>query len=143
VLPVLLMLPAAALVNSLSSYQFPDVWMINAMRAGEPYPDPVNLDSTITPAAGLFGFSLGLVLMQRVGGFVPSGPVWKRILSFVVGLIGVAGLYVGLKLLFRDGESLLGGATRFFRYAVLGLWAGAGAPLTFRWLRLNQRRATN
>src|SRR5574340_702913 len=135
-LAALMILPAAALINGLSHYQMPAQWLLNAKRAGEPYPDPAGLDSTITPAAALCGFSLGLVLMKRSGGFQPAGPVWKRASSFIVGVIGIAILYLGLKALLPETGSLAGWSLRFLRYAILGFWVGAGAPWTFRLLKL-------
>lgn len=137
VAPALILLPAVPLVNALGSYELPADWMANAQRAGEPYPAPVGLDSTLTAAGALCGFSLGLVVIQRAGGFSPAGPAWKRAICFLVGLVGIAVLYVGLKAILPEGESLLGGIMRFVRYASLGFWAGAGAPWVFRRLGLN------
>ena len=133
----LLILPAALRAASLAPYELPPTWMANAMRAGEPFPAPVGLESIISAAGGLFGFSLGLVVLNRKGGFVPSGPVWKRVLSFFVGVFGIAVLYLGLKAVLPESESVAGSALRFVRYGALGFWAGAGAPWTFRRLKLS------
>lgn len=142
VLPLLITLPAAALVHSLGSYEVPAEWMANAARAGEPFPAPVSMDPTITIAAALCGVSLGLVAMQRVGGFSPSGPLWKRVLCFIVGILGIAVLYIGLSAALPGSDSAVGSTALFIRFALLGFWVAAGAPWTFRLLRLNASAST-
>ncbi len=141
--PVLSLLPALALVHALGSYALPAEWMANAVRAGEPYPAPVGLESTITPMGGLCGLALGLVVIQRLGGFSPAGPVWKRALCFPVGLLGIALLYLGLKAILPEGGSFLGSSMRFGRYAALGFWVSAGAPCLFRLLKLSPGPASS
>jgi hypothetical protein len=142
-LPALMLVPAVAVVSALGSYELPAEWMANAQRAGEPYPAPVGLDSTLTPLGALCGFSLGLLAIQRAGGFSPSGPIWKRALCFIVGLLGVAVMYLGLKAILPEGGTLIGSSMRFVRYAVLGFWVSAGAPWVFRKLGLSPRPSTS
>ncbi len=91
---------------------------------------------------GLCGFALGLVAMQRLGEFSPTGPAWKRALCFLVGIVGIAVLYLGLKAILPDGDDLLGSSLRFGRYAALGFWVSAGAPWAFRLLQLSPKPST-
>jgi membrane-associated phospholipid phosphatase len=130
-LPAVLVLGAGMLVYWLRGYALPDEWMLNAARAGEPLPAPISMQTTLTSAGTLCGISIGLALITRRGGFNPSGPVWKRAVCLVVGMIGVLVLYLGLKVILPEGESLLDSSLRFARYAVLGMWVSAGAPWVF------------
>ncbi len=134
--PALLILCSGLLTSAFSAYVIPADWVANASRAGDPLPAPFSMEGALTDTGAIFGLALGLIWTQRRGGFQPSGPLWKRTACFVVGLVGVAVLYFGLKLLLPGGESLVGAATRFVRYAVLGAWISGGAPLVFARLGL-------
>jgi len=131
VFPAVVLLAGGSLAYGLRGYVVLEEWMINAARAGEPLPAPVSMDGTLTSAGTLLGLSLGLVLIQRRVGFKPSGPIWRRAISYVVGLIGVLVLYLGLKAVFPAEDSLVGMSLRFVRFALLGLWVSAGAPWVF------------
>ncbi len=129
--PALLLLCNGLLVYNLRGYVLPPEWLANAARAGEPLPAPLSMEGVLTASGVLLGLALGLVWLERAGGFQPSGPVWKRAMCFLVGFMGVAVLYFGLKVLAPSDASLLGSTWRFVRYALLGVWIAAGAPLTF------------
>ncbi len=126
-----LLLFTGALVDALRHYRLPAEWVVNAARAGEDLPAPISMEGALTDAGALFGLSLGLICVQRAGGFQPSGPVWKRLACLVVGVLGVGVLYFGLKLIFPADGSLVGGAFRFVRYALIGAWVSGGAPWAF------------
>jgi membrane-associated phospholipid phosphatase len=81
-----------------------------------------------------FGMLPGFVLEAKFVRFSAGGVWWKRIVRFVVGVIPLLALYVGLKVVFPEGE-----AFRFLRYALIGLWAGVVAPWVFVALRLAER----
>jgi hypothetical protein len=138
--PAALLLGAGMLVNGLRLYMLPNAWMVNAARAGEPLPTPVSMDSTLTAAGTLLGLCLGLIWIHRRGGFKPSGPLWKRALCFLLGLIGLLIMYLGLKAAFPEGDSLVPWSLRFARYVLLGLWVAAGAPWIFMRLDLMQNK---
>jgi hypothetical protein len=70
------------------------------------------------------------------GGWQAAGPVWKRAARYVVGLLGVIVIWYGLGLVFPRGETFIPYVLRFIRYALLGLWVSAGAPLFFTKLKL-------
>lgn len=115
----------------LRDYAFPQEWMTNALRAGDPLPAPVSMDATLTSAGTLFGLLAGLAWINLRGGYQVSGPVAKRILSLVIGLIGVLILYLGLKMVFPSGDSLAAYFLRYLRYALVGFWVSGGAPWLF------------
>jgi membrane-associated phospholipid phosphatase len=120
----------------LRDYVVPDAWMVNAARAGEPLPGPVSFDGPLTTAGTFIGLALGVGWLARRGGFRPSGPVWKRALCFLIGILGVLVLYTALRPLFTSEVVLLAYVLRLLRYALIGLWIAALAPFLFRWLHL-------
>ena len=86
--------------------------------------------------AVLMGMGAGVALTGRMVPFRADGPLWQRVVRFLVGVVGLLVLYVGLTLVFpAEGESLYF-VMRVVRYALVGLWAGLGAPWVFRKLRL-------
>ncbi len=115
----------------LRDYVFPQEWMTNALRAGDPLPAPVSMDVTLTSAGTLFGLLAGLAWINRRGGYQASGPVGKRVLAFVIGVIGVLILYLGLKMIFPSDNSLVAYSFRYLRYALVGFWISGGAPWLF------------
>jgi membrane-associated phospholipid phosphatase len=131
-----LIIIALLMAFALRSYVLPAGWMANAARAGQPLPDPTSLDGVLTATGTLLGFTLGLAWIGQRGGFSPSGPLWKRALCFVIGLIGVLMLYVSLSLALRADGVWAGSSLRVLRYALVGLWISAGAPWVFMRARL-------
>jgi membrane-associated phospholipid phosphatase len=136
VIPAVLLAVNGTLVYIYRGYTIPAEWMANAIPAGEPFPAPYSMDGTLASAGMLLGFGVGLALLQRAGGYSPSGPVWKRALCLVLGLVGILALYLGLKAVFPADDSLAASGLRLVRYAMLGLWVSAGAPRVFQGLRL-------
>ncbi len=116
----------------LSHWQPPASW---ADFAGE----AISLSGVLTTAGTLFGLFAGLAWMTRLGGFRATGPAWKRILRYLIGVLGVLIFYIGLDVLFGkiapDAEALLPYLLRYIRYALVGAWVSLGAPWIF--LRMN------
>ncbi len=81
------------------------------------------IESVFTSAGMAFGGGLGLVLERRTVRFTVAGPVWKRAARYVVGVVGVFGLWAGLKAVFPSEPQALGLGLRFVRYTVMLLWA--------------------
>jgi hypothetical protein len=117
-------------------FVLPQEWIVNAMRDGNAEPDPLNIKSLVTSMATLFGMGAGVAWTESRGGFSAQGPVTKRVLRYIVGLVGVAVFYVGLDMIFPDGTSLLPLILRYIRYALVGAWISAGAPWIFAKLKL-------
>jgi hypothetical protein len=55
---------------------------------------------------------------------------------FLVGLVGVAILYFGLKLIFPPGDGAFPYFFRYLRYSLVGAWVSAGAPWFFLRMKL-------
>jgi membrane-associated phospholipid phosphatase len=94
--------------------------------------DPHSLEGMISSAGALFGLGAGGALLFSWGGFEASGAWWKRILRYLVGVVGVVVIYFGLKLVLPEGVQAL----RYLRYAMVGFWASYLAPRMFVAMRL-------
>jgi membrane-associated phospholipid phosphatase len=114
----------------LNAYVFPVDWRDNALRAG-PLPDPISLESLVTSAASFFGLASGAAWIASRGGYETSGPIEKRALRYVIGLVGIMILWFGLGQLFPRGEEIVPLILRYIRYSLVGLWITAGAPWLF------------
>ena len=127
----LLMIATGVLTTArLAGYVFPEEWAENARRAG-PLPDPVSFEDTFTAAGSFFGLATGAAWIAVRGGFQTSGPLEKRALRYVIGLVGIIILWFGLGLVFPDGETILPLLLRFLRYSLVGFWVTGGAPWLF------------
>ena len=114
----------------LSAYVFPVEWTDNALRAG-PVPDPVSLEGILTSAGAFLGLAAGAAWIAARGGYRTSGPLTKRALRYLVGLVGVMIFWYGLGEIFPRGETFVPLLLRYIRYTLVGLWVTAGAPWLF------------
>jgi len=81
--------------------------------------------------AALAGVGVGLALMARFVPFNVTGPPGQRLLRFLVGIVVVAALFFGLRLVFpAEGEPMYL-PFRMLRYGLVGLWISLGAPWLF------------
>lgn len=84
----------------------------------------------------LLGAGVGIALLLRCFEYHAGGPVWKKAVRFLLGIAVLLALRFGLKAILPQTGGLLEMLADFVRYAILGLWAGFGAPWSFRKLRL-------
>ncbi len=138
---LLMILLGAFFVYGLRDYSLPAEWIKNAARASDVIPDPVSLSRVITSAATFFGLVSGEAWIRQLGGFQASGPIEKRALRFIAGLVGIAIFWYGLGAILPHGETLLPSILRFIRYALVGGWISGAAPWLF--LRLNLAEKSN
>jgi len=132
---VLLLLVGAGVTAALKDWTMPVAWMQNAARAGGEAPHPFSLSGLITSSATLFGLLSGAAWIQQWGGYQVADQIQKRILHYIVGVLGVSIFYIGLKLIFPSGDTLVAYIFRYIRYALVGFWVTGGAPFIF--LKLN------
>jgi membrane-associated phospholipid phosphatase len=133
----LVMILLGALIIFLSrGWVMPAEWVANATRTGGAAPDPLSLSTQVTAAGTLFGLCIGLAWITPRGGFSTAGPVGKRVLRYVLGMIGIAILYAGLKAIFPDGDGIVPYTFRYIRYVLMGFWVSGGAPWIFSKLKL-------
>jgi membrane-associated phospholipid phosphatase len=135
-----ILLSGILMISLESSSSLPAEWIDNGSIAGAT-PDPFSLDVFSATAGGFFGIALGLILINRWGGFSPKGKVWKRIVRYMLGMVGIMILYAGLKAVFPSGDDILPQALRIVRYICVTFWLSAGAPWLF--LKLNLVEPTN
>lgn len=131
---LLLLLGANA---ALGTYQVPDSWITNAVKAGAEAPMPRLPDDAFTLSGTLVGLCLGAAWMfKKAGGFEPLFDINRRVVSYLVGLVGVLLFWYVLGAVLPREADLLSYALRFARYTLVGLWISAGAPWIFKRLRL-------
>jgi len=86
---------------------------------------------TISSVAVFTGIGYGLLLFHSFIGGIRPGHWLQRLISFLVGVIGIGIFYLGLKLILpSEGQSFYQ-LFRFFRYLLLGIWISFGAPWLF------------
>jgi uncharacterized Tic20 family protein len=91
-----------------------------------------------TLAGALFGSVTGYAMMRQYARFQTTGDWGKRVLRYLVGIVGVLLIYVGLDVLFSLialDNTALGYTLRYIRYALVTFWMTFGAPRVF--LKLN------
>jgi membrane-associated phospholipid phosphatase len=128
----LFIIPALLFVPPFNPPPVPQSWIEGAGEVIEPY----HYEGLLTTSGSFFGLGLGVLLLTKYGGFSAEGSTGKRILRYLVGLVGVLALYLGLDSIFPDNVDLLSYSLRFLRYSLIGLWISFGAPKLFTWLKL-------
>lgn len=110
---------------------------------GELYTDAWNsaLSDAGTIAGLAFGLWIGLVLETRTVRFSVAGPLWQRALRYGIGVVGLAAIWLGLKMIFPEEPLALGLALRIVRYGLAMLWAIAFWPWLFVRIGLGRRAA--
>jgi len=122
---------AALIVQAHAGYELDPAWIPNILRAGPELPEPLALGGVVSMGGLFFGFSLGLAWMEKQGGFRASGTLTKRVLRYVLGVLGVGILWFGLGQVLPHGEDLASQILRYLRYALTGAWVTGGAPWLF------------
>ena len=113
------------------------VWFLVEMSLGRSATSPSVLATAyeesqktfIKSLGALFGFLIGACWMLKNGGYVDGG---NKIVRYVIGVFGVFVFWFGLGKLLPRGEDLVSLGAAYMRYALVGFWISAGAPLIFR-----------
>lgn len=135
-LSLLLILLGSVVRLSLTSWTLPPSWIENAARQNPNPIDPLASSGLITIAAVLFGLAAGAIVMEARGGFNPGGLWWKRVVRLPIGLAGMVLIWSVLGTIFPRGEYPSAYLLRYFRYALVGFWDAALAPMFFIYLKL-------
>jgi membrane-associated phospholipid phosphatase len=118
-------------------WQMPVVWTQNSLLASGIAPAPFDMSGSITLAGVAFGFLGGLAFWVKRYGLPEIGKrTYKLIFRYLLGMVGLALLYVGLKLILPEDPEILGQVLRYIRYALIGVWVTAIAPLIFKKLKI-------
>jgi FtsH-binding integral membrane protein len=119
-----------------NNYQVPEAWMNNALLVATDAPAPVDVNGTFTSAGTFFGLAIGAAWIMSLGGYQANGPIHKRALRYIVGLIGILVFWMGLGAVLPQGNGFIFYILRFARYTLVGWWVAGGAPWVFIRIRL-------
>ena len=101
-----------------------------AVRAGEV--DPYSLDGVFTLGGTWLGMLGGFLLITRKKGYFLAGEGgWRRLVRFLVGMVGLFLLYFGLGQIFPRNNDFISFGLRFVRYTLIGLWVSWLGPVFF------------
>jgi membrane-associated phospholipid phosphatase len=125
--------------NASTAFVIPPDWITQAFNSSQVSLNPRSLDGLVTVSGLFFGFGAGYAwLTKKLHGYQVEGSFEKRVLRFLVGLITVVIVYLPLELIAPSQPEALSLIVTYLRYALLGLWVSAGAPLLFRRLKLDR-----
>ena len=116
-----------------SGWQIPIAWLENA-RLAFPEEEPLNpfrFSGLLLTSGVFFGLSAGALWLSTRGGFNAQGRWGRRVLRYLVGVVGVAILWFGLGSILPDQGNIPGYVLSYILYAVIGIWISALAPLVF------------
>lgn len=137
------MLLIGLLIRSITSdWQIPAAWVENA-RLAFPEEEPINpfkFSGLLLTSGVFFGLSAGALWLSKRGGFNARGSWGRRILRYLLGVVGVAILWFGLGSLLPEDSGTFGYVLSYLLYAVIGLWISAIAPLVFLRLKLSEAK---
>lgn len=118
-----------------ATWVLPIAWSQTTLTATGVALTPFSLHDLVTATGSLFGLSGGALLCTQLGGFTPQAQQRSAyVFRFLIGVVGVLLLWRGLALVFDPlaaEESALGYLLRYLRYAAVGFWVAAVAPLLF------------
>jgi len=89
-----------------------------------------------TAVGALLGFGIGIILEGSRVRFRVDGPLSKRIVRYLLGIVVTVIIWRGLGFLFPREPLWLAIPLRIFRYTLITLWASYFAPMVFVRLRL-------
>jgi membrane-associated phospholipid phosphatase len=123
----------------------PPEWETTAAIAYPPAPgeraiNPRDMTETVGVAGAFLGLVVGVTLLFHQTRFSADGEWGKRVLRYALGAVGVAIVWMGLRLIFPRDASLVSQVLRYLRYALAGFWISYGAPWLFIKLRLSDIR---
>lgn len=142
----------AALAFGTSLLMITFSWIARAIPAGWSMPadwlaragdiDPLSLDGVLTTSGLWLGMLAGFAALRHKKGILQSGNgEGKRVLRYLVGVIGLFVLYAGLGSLFPKDAGLWSAVLRYLRYALIGLWISYLSPLLFEKLKIGEFQA--
>ena len=131
---IIMILIAVLFVQINQNWQFSPKYLENVTRVFEGQTiNPFSIDGILTASGTWLGLVIGVVLVSdriQLGKITSTNT--KKIIRFVIGLVGVMILWAGLRLVFPSGIPFVSEVLRFLRYFLIGIWISAGAPLIFK-----------
>jgi hypothetical protein len=141
------------LAVTLAPMFFAFIYLVVVLLLGQPDARPewaidlslveqTSIEDVTRDIAVLFGLGIGLVLEGSRVRFLVDGPLWKRVVRYLVGMVITVAIWRGLGAIFPAEPLWIGIPLRFVRYLLLGLWAAYYAPMLFVRLGLAPARPT-
>ena len=122
-----------------TGWLLPLAWQENALTVTGQAIDPQNPEGLLSGAGMVLGLGIGWAWTHNRGGFCSDGVAWKRLLRYLGGVIGMALLWYGMRLLYAGQQGLVEHGLRYLRATLVGIWTTGGAPEVFVRLRLTTR----
>lgn len=131
---LLLLFVGTVIHAAMSEIRDPAVWRTYAEQAR-------SLQPLVSRCGGLFGLGVGWALSSRWADIEANDGLGKRLLRFVIGIIGVLICWKGLQAVLPREPENIELFFRFFRYGLISLWVTFLAPWLFLELKLAERRS--
>lgn len=132
---LLLLLPSLLVAQIREIGQFPLPWMERLQQISpEALPPPFSLEMPVSVAGTWFGLVIGLLWLSYRRPWLPKGTLQTRVSHYLVGMVVAVAIWAGLSAVFPSGSTPIAYSLRYLRYALVGGWVAAGAPIIFRWM---------
>ncbi len=89
------------------------------------------LEGMATSFGALLGLGIGINLEASRTRFMVDGPIWQRVVRYLLGLAVTVAIYAGLKVVFPADPLWLAIPFRILRYMLLTLWMSYYGPALF------------
>jgi len=132
---LLLLVPSVLVLWLHGDWQMPEAWSQALQASLGSVPQPFSLETPMAIAGTWLGFVAGILWLNQQSPWHPQGNIWWRIAQYVAGMSVAIALWAGLEQISPPGITVIAYGFRYLRYAILGAWIAAGAPLLFRAMR--------
>lgn len=129
---ILLLVITFALTAMRSSWVIPPEWLANSPTAA-----PLDPTSMVSLAGTWLGLAISMSWWNHKYGSLTPAKTWRlNVARYLIGIVVLFAIWYGLGAIFPRTINPLAFTLRYIRYAVLGGWVGAAAPLVFMKLKV-------
>ena len=130
----LLLIPSILAEIRLNEWHLPQEWIEMAAQnaIGSEIITPTSFFEEAVIGSGVFlGLAIGAIHMQAHGNFKVGGKFIKRFIRLIVGVFGLALIFLGIQFFSPTGDGLVTYIYLYFGYALIGFWITGLAPRLF------------